>query len=161
QSALRAELEAGQEKVDAEVAALAARLTEAQLAWSPPEGGWGIGQVFEHLALAGESYVAPFEKLMARGTPLAEGDPEWRPAFWGGWLTRSLAKEGNKLPAPKVYKAGPSARPGVIAAFQENERQVADYRSRLAAFDWRHTRITSPAMALIRYNLGDAFSILV
>jgi hypothetical protein len=172
QSELRAELEARQEAIDAKLEALGAGLTAEQLAWSPPAGGWGVGQVFEHLTLAAESYVAPFTEIVAQATPgataaagahRAESDTEWRPAFFGGLLYRSLAKEGNRLPAPKRYKAGPLPRPGVVAAFLATERRMAGFRTRCADLDWRRTRLISPALPLplIRYNLGDAFRILV
>lgn len=177
QSELRAELEARQEAVDAKLEALGTRLTEEQLAWSPPDGGWGVGQVFEHLTVSAESYGAPFTRILEgeRGSAGAAGaagandatgantDPEWRPAFFGGLLYRSLAKEGNRLPAPKRYKVGPVPRPGVVAAFLAAERRMADFRGRCAALDWRRTRLASPALPLplIHYNLGDAFRILV
>jgi len=171
QSELRTELEARQEAVDAKLEALGTRLTAEQLAWSPPEGGWGVGQVFEHLTVAAESYGAPFTRIVEReresaGAAAASGaytDPEWRPAWFGGLLYRSLAKEGNRLPAPKRYKVGPAPRPGVVAAFLATERLMAEFRDRCAALDWRKTRLASPALPLplIHYNLGDAFRILV
>lgn len=164
QSELRADLEARQEAIDAELGETGARLSQEQLAWSPPSGGWGVAQVFEHLALSAESYAAPFERILAGvGVKLGEGDPVWRPALFGRLLYESLAKEGNRLPAPKKYKVGPAPRPGVVAAFLSIERRIADFRSRCATLDWRRTRLASPALPLplIHYNLGDAFRILV
>lgn len=161
QSELKRTLESDQVAVDAQVEGLAARLSEAQLLWQPPDGGWSVGQVFEHLTVSAESYTEPFTRLVARGTPAASGDSEWKPSWFGGWLTGSLRKEGNRLPAPKIYRVGPKPRPGVIPAFLAIEKEMAELRDRAAGLDWRRARLSSPPLPILSYNLGDAFTILV
>lgn len=165
QSEVKTDLEGRQAAVDAKLGAIGARLSEEQLAWRPPSGGWGAGQIFEHLALSAESYDRPFERIAAGGGVAVRpgSDPEWRPALFGRLLYDALAKEGNRLPAPKKLQAGPAIRPGVVASFLAVERRMADFRDRSAPLDWRRTRLASPVLPLplIHYNLGDAFRILV
>ncbi len=41
-------------------------LAYLQLGWRPPEGGWSIAQVIEHLIITDESYLEPIERLVRR-----------------------------------------------------------------------------------------------
>jgi hypothetical protein len=54
-------------------------LSPRQLAWSPPEGGWGIAQVFEHLCITDEANFPVWERLIrAPDAPRLPGnDAPW------------------------------------------------------------------------------------
>jgi uncharacterized damage-inducible protein DinB len=150
-------------EIDARAEALAARLGPGQLNWSPPEGGWGVGQVFEHLCVANDSYLERFEAILARpDAPRATEASAWRPSVMGGMLARALSpRSTRKTRAPKRYRVGGTPRPNVVGEFLRRQRDLEAYMRRAAPLDWRRTRTTSPISPLIRLNLGDCFTILV
>lgn len=138
-------------------------LSAAQLAWAPPEGGWGVGQVLEHLVTANGLYLQLCESLVARGLAAPPAATvAWKPSFVGGFLARAVAPEATrKLPAPKVFRPGPTPRANVLPTFVGMQEQLASLIERAAPLDWNRLRGPSPVTRLIRVNLGDAFQILV
>ena len=141
--------------------ALAGPLTPAQLAWTPPGGGWSVGQVLEHLVVSNALYLQLCEALVQRGTPAAPGTT-WKPTLIGALLARSVSTEAKtRLPAPKVFRPGPAARDGVLAAFVAMQERLAVLMERAAPLDWRRLKGPSPVTSLVRVNLGDAFQVLV
>lgn len=143
---------------------LADPLSASQLAWAPPGGGWGVGQVLEHLVTVNGLYLQLCEALVARGlavTPPATTGA-WKASFVGGFLARAVAPESTrKLPAPKVFRPGPAPRANVLPVFLEMQERLASLVERAAPLDWNALRGPSPVSPLIRVNLGDAFQILV
>ena len=90
QSVLRTQWLAQLGAVGQRVGELAGGLRRPQLDWSPPDGGWGVGQVLEHLCVANDSYLGRLRSKLARAPRLLPGaDPVWRPSLMGGWLARS------------------------------------------------------------------------
>jgi hypothetical protein len=155
---LRAELVA----TDAKLQAAAGTLGSRALGWTPPGGGWSIGQVLEHLIVAADSYLTPMRRLIvdrvgARGD---EADPLWQPSVMGGFLTKAL-RAPRKLPAPRAYVPALVARPNALEEFRDRQRDTALLLERARALEWRRVRLTSPISRLIRLNLGDCFAITV
>lgn len=141
--------------------ALAGALSPAQLAWTPPGGGWSVGQVLEHLIVANGLYLQLCEALVARGT-LAAGDATWKPTLVGGFLARAIAPEAKRrLPAPRVFRPGPAPRERVLDTFVDMQGRLASLIERSATLDWRRLKGPSPVTPLVRVNLGDAFQVLV
>jgi DinB superfamily len=139
---------------------LASSLDRQQLDWSPPEGGWGAGQLLEHLCLANDSYVDRIRTAMYHAhARLPTDDPAWRPSLLGGWLARSITPGTRKLPAPRIYQPAPVARPGVLEAFLHGQRTLVDLVDTASRFDLARSRTSSPVSRLIRLNLGDCFAI--
>ena len=150
-------------EADARIARAAGGLSVHQLQWRPPEGGWGIGDVLEHLVVSNEDYLVRLRRLVHEGAGRAAGAPGrgadgWRPSLMGGFLARSL-RAPRKLPAPKIWR--PAQEPGADALerFLRGERELADLLRASVALDWRRTRLSSPVSRLVRLNLGDAFEI--
>jgi hypothetical protein len=144
--------------------ALAGPLSPAQLAWTPPGGGWSVGQVLEHLVVANGLYLQLCEALVARGTTAAAADASaaWKPTLMGGFLARAVGPEAkSRLPAPKVFRPGPAARERVLDAFVGMQERLATLIERSATLDWRRLKGPSPVTPLVRLNLGDAFQVLV
>lgn len=140
--------------------ALAAPLTAAQLAWNPPGDRWSVAQVLEHLVVANHAYAEAIERRLADAPP-ARGSGTWKPTLVGGFLRHVLSPEFLwKLPSPRGFRPGPTAREGVLDAFLATQAQLAAQVERAAALDWR-VGMASPESALVRFNLGDAFAILV
>jgi hypothetical protein len=133
------------------------------LDWRPASDVWSAAQVFEHLCAATDGYLAVIRPLVERVSATPNGDganATWRPSLIGGILTRSMTSE-RKLPAPKRWRPSLEARPNVIAAFLERQREIVALIERSSSAEWGRLRMSSPISPLIRMNVGDAFTILV
>ena len=136
-------------------------LTDPQLRWRPPDGGWSVGQVLEHLALTHEPYIARLRTALDEGRERARAGRvrRWKPTLLGGMVTRSMT-------APRKVKAAPKFVPGPDVGADAIDRFVATVRSLTGLVgdvdgaDLR-VRFTSPVLSLVRPNLGDAFQLLV
>lgn len=127
----------------------------------PPNGGWSIAEVLEHLIVSADSYLEALRTIVQQKdhTP-AQYDGTWKPSLMGGLLAQSL-RNPRKLPAPKGYKPGPSPRPRVLDEFLQRQEDVGRVIAVAGAMNWRGVRMRSPVMPLLRMNLGDALTILV
>jgi hypothetical protein len=141
---------------------LGSELDEDRLRRRPAEGGWSVGEVYEHLCVSDDSYLVRMRSILARpDTPRAPlGAVEWRPSLAGGMLANGLRGE-RKLPSPRAYKPGPTPRPNVVAEYLKRQTELARMLDDAARLEWRRIRLGSPVLGLIRMNLGDCFTILV
>jgi hypothetical protein len=147
-------------RVGRQVGELVGPLERRQLDSSPSDGSWGAGQVLEHLCLANDSYVERIRAALNHAQPLLPtDDPDWRPSLMGGWLARSITPGSRKLPAPRMYRPAPRARPGVLEAFLHGQRALVELVDTASRFDLYRSRTSSPVCRFIRLNLGDCFAI--
>lgn len=150
----------------AHIAELTRPLDQERLFRRPPDGGWSVGEVLEHLRVSSEAYGPLLLDVLRRARPDAAAPlREWRPTFFGGFLARSLAAP-RKLPAPKKIRPGPSPRGGVVEQFLAQQLGLASRLDDAAGYDWNALTLRSPLVpALVRplatMNLGDAFSVEV
>jgi hypothetical protein len=136
-------------------------LSYLQLGWRPPDGGWSIAQVMEHLVITDQSYIDAFERILA-APPGKRSNQPWRPSLIGGLLTRSQRPDSKqKMTTPARWRPGPEARADVVAAYIAVRERLIDIMRRAEGHDLRRTKLSSPAARLIRLNLGDAFMTLV
>ena len=136
-------------------------LPEAKFIEVPPDGGWSVAQVFEHLCVANESYLdGPLGPAVAKARAQGPSDRQWRPSFVGRWLTGALVEGGKPLPAPKRWRVGPTPREQVVDSFLAGIGRVRTLLHEADGCDLR-VGLTSPVSPLFRMNLGDAFRILV
>jgi hypothetical protein len=138
-------------------------LDAAGLARRPPAGGWSVGEVLEHLVVAGGIYNDHTRSVLdgARHARRPESGP-WRPSMMGGFLVRGLdPRSARRVPAPKIFKPGPQPRPDVFGAFLDTQRELAGLIRRAEDFDLARVRTYSPVSRLIRINLGDCLTIPV
>jgi hypothetical protein len=137
-------------------------LTGGQMSWLPPDGGWSIGQVFEHLCLANDSYLARIRLLTGnpQGPVINPSQKEWRPTLMGRLLVNSF-RSTRKLPMPRIYRPATTPRANVVAAFIVLQNEMTDWLEQARNLDWTRLRTSSPATSLIRINLGDCFAIMV
>lgn len=160
QEALRADLDRRTDEIVSRVRGLAA-MSAAQHSWSPPDGGWSVGQVLEHLVANTTSYLAPLERVLTQPAKAARSlDHTWKPSIIGNLLVRSL-QSSRRLPAPKVWQPGPEARPGVTDALVGAMTAIASLMDRGRELRWESLRLSSPASALVRLNAGDVFLAIV
>lgn len=151
------------ENIRARARRLTAPLTPTQLAWLPPNGGWSVGQVLEHLLISDQSYLVPMRALIerARAGASSQSPAAWRPTLAGRFLIRSLGPRGTrKLPAPKIYRPGPVARADVVGAYLRNIDEIEALLRTSRGLDLGRLRMASPVSRLIRVHVGDGFSII-
>ena len=139
-------------------------LTAQQLNWKPNAESWGIGQCFDHLMTANESYFPIIEQIIKGEKPRTfwESLPVL-PTFFGWMLIKYLSPESTKkLKAPDVFKPSSSdIDPNVINNFVRQQNQLTFLMRQTAELDLRRTKITSPALRFVTYSLIDAYTIIV
>jgi hypothetical protein len=152
------------EEISRDAERIAGGLTDAQLAWVPPAGGWSIGQVLEHLVLGGIVYnehLGPFVDGVKR-SGAGGADAPWRPSLVGRLLVGSLRPtQRRKLKAPKRIAPGPEPRPHVLAAFLACQTELSELMRRSHDVDLRRAKTRSPLNRLVTLNLGDCFAVVV
>jgi hypothetical protein len=149
-----------------QVARLARPLDPEQLNRRPPDGGWSVGQVLEHLCRSTEIYETPLQAML-RGARVdaAAARREWHPTVVGRLLVQSLAAP-RKLPSTKGIAPGDTPRGGVLEAFLGMHSLLARRIDDTASYDWNTLRMSSPVVPrilrpLARLNLGDVFGVFV
>lgn len=138
-------------------------LDPEQLLRRPPDGGWSVGHVLEHLCVTSELYEPPLRALLRGARPDAAAPlREWKPTLIGGFMARSFERP-TKLPSPKSMVPAASPRGGVAEAFLTHLDAQARLLDDASSHDWRRLRMASPAVPLPLkvFNLGDVFTILV
>lgn len=151
-------------KIDARFQGLAGGLSAQQRAWSPPGGGWGIGQVLAHLATTNESYLERMAAAIDKGRESGGTGqrPRWRPSFFGRLLIRSLDPASTRpVFTPRTWRPDDTAPADALERFLATQLQLVDLARAAREVDLMAARLSSPANRLIRLNLGDPFRIFV
>lgn len=144
-------------------AALARPLDPEQLVRRPPDGGWSVGQVLEHLCVTAELYTPPIRALLRDARPDAAAPLRtWKPTFVGR-LFVGMFERPTKLPSPKSMVPAATPRAGVVEGFLQHLDAQVRLLDDASGFDWRRLRMASPLMPipLKVFNLGDVFFGLV
>lgn len=126
----------------------------------PPDGGWSIAEVLEHLIVSADSYLTRMRPLIHASGTTVDPNAMWKPSLMGGLLTASL-RSPRKMAAPRKYKPGPAPRPRVLEEFLKRQEDVGRLVTDAGTTDWRRVRMRSPILPIISMNLGDALTVLV
>jgi hypothetical protein len=151
------------DEVSERTRALTSDLTEQQLRWSPPEGGWSIARVFEHLASSHRSYLEMLPRVIegARENAPPSIGGAWRPSFAGGLLLRSLDPSSRRrVPAPGGWRPAAEASGSSVGDFLGTQEEVKRLLADADGLDLRRVRTHSPVSRLLPLNLGDCFAII-
>jgi hypothetical protein len=84
----------------------------------------------------------------------------WKPSLRGRLLVWSLGSR-RRFPTPRLWNPAADPRAGVVEAFLTGMGELRAMLDRTAGLRWTAIRFASPATALLRLNLGDAFRVLV
>jgi DinB superfamily len=144
-------------------AAIARPLDPEQLVRRPPDGGWGVGHVLEHLCVTAELYEPPIRALLRDARADAAASlREWKPTLIGGFGVRMFERP-TKLPTPKSMAPADTPRGGVVEHWLGHLDTQARLIEDASGYDWRRLRMASPALPLPLkvFNLGDVFFVLV
>ena len=143
----------------AAIQGMSAQFSYLQLGWRPPDGGWSIGQVFEHLILTDRPYIDAIRRAL-RNAPRARD--AWRSSFLGGMLVRAVSPEAKrKAKAFKGYRPGPQPRADVVSDYLALREQLLELIAEARGADLRRTRFHSRIFGLIRLNLGDGIMVMI
>ena len=136
-------------------------LPESKFREAPPDGGWSVAQTFEHLCLANLSYLdGPLTPAVARAKARGRSEKPWKPSWLGGWLTRMLREGGKPVPAPKLYRVGPTTRANAVDEFLASITRLRALAIDVDGCDLG-VGMPSPVSPIIRLNIGDAFRVIV
>jgi hypothetical protein len=140
-------------------------LSQVAFNWRPGEARWSVGSCVEHLNRTAAAYLARLVPAMKRARADAVlGTGPFRHGRLGNWFVRQLEPPPKRrLPSPEFAAVPGSAvdRQRTLEAFAECHRALD---RALAAADGLHlekVRVRSPVSPLIRFDLGQCFSILV
>jgi hypothetical protein len=144
------------------IAAIVGPLDPERLVRRPPDGGWSVGEVLEHLCVSDEVYEGSLAAVLRTSRPDAAAPlREHRPTWFGKLFAGALARP-RKLRTPAKMKPGPTPRTGVLEDFLARQRAFVSLMEAAASLDWRAVRLSSPAAPLLpKFNLGDVFTIQV
>jgi len=161
QEDLRSRLFVELDCVTLDAKSVAGDLSPDQLAWRPPNGGWSVGQVLEHLVVVNDSYLSRMRPLIyARSAAHSDGNgASWEPSL-AGWMLVGMMRSPRRYPTARIWQVGTDARPDVLAAFKNRQQIIVTFLRAASALDWTRVRFSSPAGRIIRVNLGDAFMLL-
>lgn len=147
-----------------QAAQLTRDLSDAQLRWRPPEGGWSILECIDHLDRTGRVLLPAIDHAIERGRArrkFAEGP------FRHGWLSRwfvAFMEPPPRRPVPTrpIVAPQPASVEQVMRSFAELQRELDDRLQRAAGLHLARIRVVSPLapMGLMRYSLGAAFAII-
>jgi len=149
--------------IEAQTRGALAGLSPAAMAWHPSRGGWGVGQVLEHMVIANRLYLDVMRPMVEHAQP-GEGEPRrWKPSLMGRLLISAvLPTSERKLPTAGKLEPGPAPGPDVVNRFLGTLRETRDLVWASQGLDLRRHRMVSPVSAFVRgLNLGDALLIIV
>lgn len=148
--------------LDERARAVATTMDADAFDWTPGDGAWSVGQIFEHLCAANDSYLVVLRTLIptAASTHRDADAIVWRPTLVGRMLAHAMDSP-RKLPSPKRWRPAPAPRANVVDAFLERQREIVALIERSRAHEWMRLRLASPVSPLLHMNAGDAFTILV
>jgi hypothetical protein len=138
---------------------IAGDLSDVQLRWVPPEGGWGVGMILEHLVLSAEMYydIIPARIADARAKGLTAENPEWKRTFFGGFLIKGL-KGLRKFKTTRRFIAQDIGQ-NVVHRFCEAQDTMMGFMRDADGIDLNRVKVKSPVLSLIGYNLADTFAV--
>lgn len=156
QTELAAEIAAGWRRVRERAIAMTTGLAERELFWLPPDGGWSIARLFEHLVIAQTLYRDAIRARLERApVPGTEG-AVWRPSLMGRLLVASMEPGQPRRRRAPAKLVPLEVRADVVDRFQQSVVDLSELVQRSERVDWKRTRLSSPVRKVVRLNLGDA-----
>src|SRR5437764_7851004 len=134
------------------VASMARPLDPERLVRRPPDGGWSVGHVLEHLCVTSELYEPRIRARLHSARPdAAAALRPWKPTLAGRFFVRAFERPA-KLPSPGKMKPAATPRGGVVEHFLAHQHTLVGLMDDATGFDWRRLRISSPISPLFRFN---------
>lgn len=138
-------------------------LTSEQINHKPSPQSWSCGECFEHLMKTNGLYIPTFNKLINQLDELKnDKGEEFKNSLTGKFIIKTVDPEQvKKYKSPKAFRLSVSnVRSDVIQQFLTQDRMLKSLIEKFNGKDLRKIKIASPASSLVRYNLGDCFTII-
>lgn len=138
--------------------AAAANLSSAQMNWSPGEGKWSIGQIFEHMSLADTKYLLLMRDAFNRAPESKQA--EIKHSWIGGVIIKGSGPQGN-APSPKALHPGkgPFAKT-VLERFESEHEVLIGMAENAKGRDLSTIKFKNPFIKMFTMNMADGFEIL-
>lgn len=141
-------------------------LSQKQINWKPAPKKWSIGEVFGHLNKEFSLYRKQLTKIFEKTSlPINEGALDLKRTWWGSYLRKLTDPvQITKTYAPGAFKPKPSNYDKAILEKQlHNLDELNRYlqKANELDLDLNKLRLASPALFLIRFNLGEYFEVEV
>lgn len=143
--------------------------SEAEMGRRPSSKRWSAFECVEHVNIALRHYIKHIDKGISKSIAKGQAPKEdYRPGFLGERFARFLApREGivrnrvKTLPAFRPVVSSNAKGQESLDDFRRMMDHLGDLAARSAMVDLDKTRVASPAGALLRFKLGDAFYIVL
>lgn len=151
------------EKVNQDARDLVELLNEDQLHWSYAPDRWSIAQCLDHITTTARKSQPLLEKSIADAHERRKAtDGAYRQTFVGRLIINAMQPDsGRRIKAPKIFRASERPDPGVLERLIEQHGEISELIKRAEELDVSRMKLRSPVSPLIRYNLGDALTLLV
>lgn len=146
-----------------EVRRLSDGLDEELLAWKPAADRWSMAQCFEHLAVTAASYHPRIAAAIDRHPATDAGDAPYRRTWFGGMFVDSMRDTTGRrrFKAPVPFRPASDPPPGSVERLIAAIEELDGLLERAARADLVRAKLKSPALALLRLNLGEALELQV
>jgi hypothetical protein len=118
-----------------------------------------MGQIFEHMILGAQEYVANTRSALQSST--REGvEREFNHTWFGKFIIKAAGPKGS-APMPKALVPGPGPfRKEIIDRWVALHQEIIDLAKRSRGYDLSSIPMRSPIIKLFSMNLADVFEIL-
>jgi hypothetical protein len=146
-----------------EAARLCDGLSAGQFNWKPGPGRWSVAGCLGHLNVSAELFCAAIEAAIDRGRARGQvGSGPFRYGLLSRWLLRSLEPPArSRYKTPRKFYPPVGVEHGVaetINGFLTAGRRWDECLDRANGLDLAHVKVPSPAVPLLRFQLGALFA---
>lgn len=146
-----------------EVRQLVEGIDEEKLAWTSEPGRWSMAQCFEHLVVTADSYHPRIAAAIDRYPSSSASTSAFRQTWIGRRfvdMMRDTTGE-RRLKAPRPFRPSAQPAPGSAERLRASIQELDALLARASGADIVRARVASPAMPLLKLNLGEALELQV
>lgn len=136
-------------------------LSESQLNKKPAEKKWSIAQCLDHVIKLDKLYMNEAEKAIAQQNYESRGKM-YHPSLTGRFFINIMKPEGKrKIKTFKIF--GPrngKIRKAIIEDFEQHQSELMALVINSDGLDLSRIKVRSPATSMLKFRLGDVFSML-
>lgn len=148
-------------EVTANIEHLRTHYSDEQLCWSPDENTWSVAAGIDHLHVMGEAYFDRIRTAIRDSAPSPE-ERTFDPSFQGRSFIHFVSPESRfKIPTTETFEPKSGAEASVLDRFLEQQDELYDLLREADEVDINDAKLTSPAMRLARFTVGEALTIIV
>lgn len=136
-------------------------LNEEQLNYKPAPGKWSAGECFQHLIKSNAPYIDMIMPELIR--EYEKKIYYYKPTIQGRLILNSVRPEAKRKSKTNknFFPSGLSVSSRIINEFLDQHKIITDLIKKSMDKDLNKIKIRSPFIKFIRYNLGDAYEIIL